>query len=375
MNPLADPAHGLHTGRTLGPVAPGRGPAVAFLFSGQGAQHPGMARELNARSPTFRAALERCAGVLDGLLEEPLAEILFGGGRAERIHRTEYAQPALVAVEIALARLWESWGITPDAVAGHSVGEIAAAHVAGVLTLEDALGFAAERGRLMQTLPAGGAMVAIRASPHTVGEAIAGHEEKVAIAAHNGPQAVTISGEAEIVQELAGLFKSRRIAATRLEVSHAFHSPLLEPILEPLERAASRCRPAPPTIALALGLTGELLGSEPPGADYWRRQARSPVLFARALASLDAALERIRPGGPRVFLEIGPRPVLLGFARHALKREGRTLLASLREGRGDWAAMLDALASLRRLGAPVAPQPQLDRVGPVNRERALLRSR
>jgi acyl transferase domain-containing protein/acyl-CoA synthetase (AMP-forming)/AMP-acid ligase II len=336
-----------------GVVAAGRGPAVAFLFSGQGAQHAGMARELHARSPTFRAALERCAGVLDGLLGEPLAEILFGGGRAERIHQTEYAQPALVAVEIALARLWESWGIVPDAVAGHSVGEIAAAHVAGVLTLEDALAFAAERGRLMQALPAGGAMAAIMAPPDAVGEAIAGREERVAIAAHNGPEAVTISGEAEIVTELVGLFKSRGIAATPLAVSHAFHSPLVTPILEPLERAASRCRPAPPTIALAQGVTGELMEREAPAADYWRRQARSPVMFARALASLDAELERIRPEGLKVFVEIGPRPVLLGFARRSLERDGRTLLASLREDREDWPTMLDALAGLHLLGAPV----------------------
>ncbi len=334
-------------------VAGGRGPAVAFLFSGQGAQHAGMARELHARSPTFRAALERCAGVLDGLLEEPLAEILFGRGGAERIHQTEYAQPALVAVEIALARLWESWGIVPDAVAGHSVGEIAAAHVAGVLTLEDALTFAAERGRLMQALPAGGAMAAIMAPPDAVGEAIAGREEEVAIAAHNGPEAVTISGEAEIVTELVGLFKSRGIPATPLQVSHAFHSPLVTPILEQLERAASGCRPAPPVIALAQGVTGELMEREAPGADYWRRQARSPVLFARVLASLDTELERIRPEGHKIFVEIGPRPVLLGFARRALERDGRTLLASLREDREDWPTMLDALASLHLLGVPV----------------------
>jgi acyl transferase domain-containing protein/acyl-CoA synthetase (AMP-forming)/AMP-acid ligase II/acyl carrier protein len=330
-----------------------RAPAIGFLFSGQGAQHPRMAETLYATSPTFRAALDQCAAILDTQLEKPLIDVLRGGERAERIHRTEYAQPALVALEIALARLWASWGIVPDAVAGHSVGEIAAAHVAGALTLDDALTLAAERGRLMQALPAGGAMAAIMTRPDAVREALVGHEHEVAIAAENGPEAVTVSGAGEIVRELVARFRAQGIAAKPLEVSHAFHSPLIGPALEPLERAASRCRVAPATVAMVQGVSGEPLGEELLDPAYWRLQAGSPVRFARALASLDSVLSESEPQRERVFVEIGPRPVLLGFARRSLAADHRTLLASLRPGQRDWPPILDALISLHLLGAPV----------------------
>jgi acyl transferase domain-containing protein/acyl-CoA synthetase (AMP-forming)/AMP-acid ligase II/acyl carrier protein len=333
-------------------VSRGHRPAVAFVFSGQGAQHPRMAETLYATSPTFRGALDQCAEILDGHLDRPLAEVLFGRTQDESIHRTEFAQPALVAVEISLARLWSSWGIVPDVVTGHSVGEIAAAHVAGALTLGDALTFAAERGRLMQTLPAGGAMAAIMARSEVVREAIAGQEGEVAIAAENGPESVTISGRADAVGELVDSFKSRGVTATHLEVSHAFHSPLIAPILEPLERAASRCRITTPTVPMVGGVTGEVVDEKMLGPAYWRLQAQSPVLFGRALCTLEAVLGQSNPGG-QVFLEMGPRPVLLGFARRALDPDEKTFLATLRPGQRDWPALLDSLVSLHLLGSPV----------------------
>jgi acyl transferase domain-containing protein len=312
-----------------------------------------MTEQLYATSPTFRRALDECAAILDPRLDEPLGALLFGDGPATRIHQTAYAQPALVAVEIALARLWRSFGIVPDAVVGHSSGEIAAACVAGALTLEDALLFAAERGRLMQTLPLDGGMAAIMASPELVRDVIAGVEDRLAISGLNGPEAVTISGEAGAVQSAVGRFRERGIVATPLSVSHAFHSPLIEPILAPLERLASRGRVSTPLVAMAEGTTGELVRGASLDAAYWRRQARAPVLFARAVASVDAHLAQVAPHGPRAYVEIGPRPVLLGLARGSLQPANRSFLASLHPNSDDWSSLLDALGRLHLLGANV----------------------
>jgi acyl transferase domain-containing protein/acyl-CoA synthetase (AMP-forming)/AMP-acid ligase II/acyl carrier protein len=352
MSELCDELERFASGERASAIA-GPRPPIAFLYTGQGAQHPHMTRALYETSPTFRGALGECAEILDRYVDEPLIALLFDGESPERIHQTAHAQPALVAVEYALTRLWASWGIVPDVVLGHSVGELTAALVSGALTLEDTLALAVERGRLMQELPPGGAMAAILAAPEVVQDELAGYGEEVSLAAINGPDAVTVSGAAETVQALVERFDKRGIRATPLRVSHAFHSPLIEPALSSLERAAARCRVGAPTIPIVECVTGELVDGPALDAGFWRRQARSPVLFGRAVSTVDAVLEDMQVGPLRVFLEVGPRPVLLGLARRALGPGERAWLASLRADAGDWAPLLDALTRLHLLGAPV----------------------
>ena len=233
------PAEGVRTAHLIR-----RDPArIAFLFPGQGAQYAGMARSLYDEQPVFRQALDRCASVLDGLLERPLRDVIHPGpDTATPLDETAFTQPALFAVEYALAELWRSWGVVPDVVMGHSVGEYVAACVAGVLSLDDALRLIAERGRLMQSLPAGGAMAAIFADERTVQAVLAPHSARVAIAALNGAEQTVISGAAAAVDAICAVFGARGTRCQPLPVSHAFHSPLTDPILAAFERAAEAMR-------------------------------------------------------------------------------------------------------------------------------------
>ncbi|MYW21770.1 acyltransferase domain-containing protein, partial [Streptomyces sp. SID2955] len=262
-----------HTG-VLGTATDGR---LAFLFSGQGSQLPGMGSRLAAAFPAFAAAFDEVRAHLDPLLGRPLADVL---DSAELLARTEYTQPALFAVEVALYRLLESFGVRPDLLAGHSVGEFAAAHAAGVLGLADACTLVAARGRLMQALPEGGAMIAVQAAEDEVAPLLG---DGVGIAAVNGPTSVVVSGPAGPARALAARFGRTR----ELAVSHAFHSALMEPMLAEFHEIAASLSYGTPRIPLVSALTGAPAAPDELSAPgYWVRHAREAVRFADAVTAL-----------------------------------------------------------------------------------------
>lgn len=322
------------------------GPRVAFLFPGQGPQYVDMGRALYETAPAFRDAFDRCCAALDALLPRPLREVVFPAAGAESaLHETAYAQPAMFAIEIALAALWRSWGIEPVAVMGHSFGEYAAACVAGAVRLEDAARMVAARGRLAQALPRDGAMTVVEAAEDEVLAAIAAQTGRVAIAAVNGPTNTVLSGERAAVDALAATFAARGARVKPLRVSHAFHSPLMDPILDTFERELEGIAYSAPQLALVSNLSGRLADLATIGTPgYWRRHLREPVRFADAVHTLAAQ-------GITHFVEMSPHPVLLGMASELV--EGGQWLASLREGRPDWPVLFESLQQLYVDGASV----------------------
>ena len=327
-------------------VVSGSGIDLAFLFTGQGSQYPGMSRALYEREPVYRAAIDRADELLRIHLDVPLRAVLFEDRGAEVLDRTLYTQPALFAVEVALAQLWQSWGITPSAVAGHSVGELAACCVAGLFSFEDGLRLIAGRGRLMQALSAGGAMAAIHAAGDVVLDALAGDGNRVDVAAFNGPENTVISGPADTVDTLIARFSDAGIRSTRLRVSHAFHSALIDPMLDQFEELARTVTFTPPTVPIISNLTGEVISfAEISTPTYWRRQARHAVRFSDGVLAARAL-------GCNTFLEIGPHPTLVQMGQ-ALVAEGAAWIGTLRRGHDDRRQMLTALAQLYVAGARV----------------------
>jgi acyl transferase domain-containing protein/acyl carrier protein len=341
---LAAWQHDPATAGVLTGTLDGKGkPEIAFLFTGQGAQYPGMARQLFDSQPAFRKSMQQCEALLRQYLEKPLLAVIYpeNSQDGELLHQTAYTQPALFALEYSLAKLWQSWGVEPAVVMGHSIGEYVAACLAGVFSLEDGLKLVAARGRLMQSLPAGGVMAAVFAGESQVHAALAPYVQTVAIAAVNGPHAVVISGQAAAVEAILENLKATGVQSQRLNVSHAFHSPLIDPILAQFEEVARSVQYQPLQISLVSNVTGQQASSgQVSNAAYWVSHMRQAVRFADGVKTLQAE-------GCRFYLEIGPNPTLLGMARRCEPAQPQAVwLPSLRSGRGDWEQMLESLGQL-----------------------------
>ncbi|BAZ48615.1 short-chain dehydrogenase/reductase SDR [Nostoc sp. NIES-4103] len=329
---------------------------IAFLFTGQGSQYVGMGWELYQTQATFRKTLEQCDAILSTYLHQSILDILYPSSwQADPsaytedsllLNQTTYIQPVLFALEYALAELWQSWGIIPTWVMGHSLGEYVAACIAGVFSLEDGLKLVAMRARLMDAIPQQGAMAEILSDPESVSQVIASYQGKIAIAAINSHENVVISGETEAIKAVLAQFEAQNISIRLLNVSQAFHSPLMLPMVAEFERITKTVSFACPQIPLISNLTGEPIDEAIATPEYWVRHLLAPVEFAKAMKMLG------RLNG-EIFLEIGPKATLLTMGRQTLPKTRGTWLGSLTPNQSNWKTMLDSLAQLYTQGVPI----------------------
>ena len=309
-----------------------------------------MGRQLYETQPVFRETILKCNEIIKPYIEKSLLDIIYPENNQELdnsiINQTAYTQPALFAIEYALYKLWESWGIEPDVVMGHSVGEYVAATVAGVFSLEDGLKLIAHRGRLMQQLPTGGEMLSIMASHEQVKQIITPYANQVAIAAINGPQSVVISGESEAIAKVKEILNSHQIKTKQLQLSHAFHSHLMEPMLAEFTLIASEITYNQPNIPLISNVTGTRADDSIATATYWVNHVSQLVNFAQSM-------ETLHQEGCQIFLEIGPKPILLGMGRQCLPEDTGVWLPSLRPPLEDTQQILQSLGELYVRGVKV----------------------
>jgi acyl transferase domain-containing protein/acyl carrier protein/Zn-dependent alcohol dehydrogenase len=328
-------------GVSSGAVRPGRAPRLAFVFSGQGSQWAGMGRELFREEPDFRAVLERCDRLFGALGDPSLIEEIHRDDASSRLADTAIAQPAIFALQMGLAALFERWGVLPHAIIGHSVGEIAAAAASGALTIEDAVEVIHHRGRVMAPSVGLGKMISVALPFEEARNAIAGLEDRVSVAAINSPFTTVLSGENEAIDGVAKALEGRGVRVQALRVRYAFHSPQMEPFREALTSSLSRLVPTAPSVAVISTVTGRKMTVERFDAPYWWSNIRSPVRFKEAIA---AAMEE----GVTAFLEIGPHPVLMESVLEQLDTvDARvSVTPTLRRAKPERASVAASIASL-----------------------------
>ncbi|MBC3787161.1 non-ribosomal peptide synthetase/type I polyketide synthase [Spirosoma utsteinense] len=319
---------------------------TAFLCTGQGSQYARMGKDLYETQPVFRKTLDYCSALFEKLQGESLIDLLYKAEHQEKLNQTQYTQPALFSVGYALAEFWKSLGIRPSILIGHSVGEYTAACIAGVFSLEEGMRLITERGRLMQSLPPGGGMAALFASREEVSAVIAPYGDKVAIAAINGPALTVVSGYEDVVEQIVETFSRKGVRTSRLLVSHAFHSPLLLPIVDAFRAVASTVQYNKPQIKIISNSTGKVADSAISTAEYWCKHLLEPVNFYAGVQTLQQ--EQIK-----IHLEIGPTPSLTAMIRSYAADEDKVWLYSLHPKNPDWTCVLDTVSQLYLKGIDI----------------------
>ena len=329
-------------------VAPVPPPQLVWICSAHGGQWAGMGRQLFEREPVFRTALQHCAAFVRKEAGWDLIDELLADETASRLGNVEVAQPAIFSTQVALAALWRSWGIEPDAVIGHSMGEVAAAHIAGVLTLEDAVKVICHRSRLLARTAGKGALAVVGLSASATAAALEGRGDGLWIVAYNSPSSTLVSGETDALDSLLADVERTGVFCRKVRVDVAAHSPHMDPLREELAASVASVRPRAGTVAIYSTVTGGLLGGGEFDASYWVRNLRQPVLFAQAV-------EEALSAGPTTFLELGPHPVLAPALGQSLAQSGRAgqVLESLRRGEDERACLLEAVSRLHVEGRSI----------------------